>query len=169
VPSADRSNLIGRLVARGAWGAMLLIHVPILAAVMAAVLADPTGGERIASAAGLLVVTVLFLLKTLDVAWLRIGSARHSLLILLLAAAVVHHEALGTDPVTAPMTVVAAATGFEFARRSPQILRGLRTLLGTGRLSPPAVTAFVMTRDADCASLLNIGSVRTRGPPARGA
>lgn len=163
-----RRDLIGRLVARCAWAAMLLIHVPVLVAVLSSISATPDVWSRLASTAALTAVTALFLLKTLDVAWLRIGSSRHSVLVLLLAAAVFHHEVLGTDPVTAPMTVVATATGLELARQSPRLVRDLHALLATGRLSPLAVTGFVSTRDAVCAALLDTESSRPRGPPPAG-
>ncbi|MBT8484008.1 MAG: hypothetical protein HKO59_13205, partial [Phycisphaerales bacterium] len=62
---------------------------------------------------GLAATTTFFLLKTLDVRWLRLNSRRGSLIAVLLIAAIAHHEVLpaANEPLALVVSVTAVSAG----------------------------------------------------------
>lgn len=163
--TTNRRRIQTGLLARSAWGALFLIHAPIIAAVASSIASNPAAADRLASLAALVAVTAIFLLKTLDVPWLRIGTPRQTFWIALISAALVHHEALGSDQLTAPAAVVVAATGVEAARHAPRLTRILRDVLA---IRPPATLSpagLVTTERFVRPSPFDIPSLRSRGPP----
>lgn len=84
---------LARALARAGWGALAAIHVPILVSVLGSIGGGPSDG-RVGSAIALGAAIGLFVLKALDVRFLRLRSPRHACLAFCLATAIVHHDAV---------------------------------------------------------------------------
>lgn len=98
-PSTTARNVSAPwLVWRGAWAAMLLGHFPATLAALSAALEDPSAWAR------LLVLSLsqaFFLLKTLDVPWLRVRVTARSVFALSAAAALLHADLIAPSGATA--------------------------------------------------------------------
>jgi hypothetical protein len=95
------------------WACLALMHAPALVSATRSVLHQPSA-ETVVMWAALLATLSLFVLKSFDVRWLRLGSRRRTALTFVIASAFVHHEAIiaTTDeaaPVAVVTTVVAVA------------------------------------------------------------
>jgi hypothetical protein len=115
---------------RASWILLCLIHTPILMAVVIAIAADGPDRARLLSAAAMLIAQGLFLLKALDVRWLRLAAGWQTLIAATVITAIVHGDAMlaragaGASPATIAVTSIAAAGG---------LLRHGRQWIGAGR------------------------------------
>lgn len=125
------------LLARLWWASLIVIHLPILAAVVRSVTESGLSADRLGSLAALAATVALFAAKLSNARFLRLRSSRQTIIATCLATAIMHHEVFSAprqDWVTAPAIVVlaigaVAGSGSRLRRRARQITRAvLRTL-----------------------------------------
>ena len=125
------------LLARLWWASLIVIHLPILAAVVRAAFESGLSADRLGSLAALAVTVALFAAKLSNARFLRLRSNRQTIIATCLATAIMHHEVFAAprqEWVTAPAIVVlaigaVAGSNSRLRRRARQITRAvLRTL-----------------------------------------
>lgn len=154
-------------LARLGWAALAALH----AAIALRLTADDGGlAPHAGSVAALATTVVLFALKAADARFLRLPRRRHAAIAFLAATALVHHEAVVTPEVAAPVAVVAVLGGAEALRREAgpiaRALRRLRDALAVAPLPRPAFVGFATTPVAPNARPTRGGSAApARAPP----
>ena len=169
--SPARSRPILSVAARAWWALLVLVHLPALASAGRSVIAEPAGSNLLMGLALLLTVSV-FILKLLNVRFLRFR--RHEALVFVLACAVAHHEVAVDDGAGAIIyqTPIALATGviIEGLFRARRVLRVARR-----RLACPLARCLLAARacradatDALCCAqrVLLSRLAAPRAPPA---
>ncbi len=106
---SSRTHRLAPAARRAWWMLLILIHVPVLGSVGRSIFAHPEEGKWLPFVA-LCLTVLLFVLKLLDVRFLRFRTRRGATLAFLLVCAVVHHE------------VAASEVGREVLKQTPAIL-----------------------------------------------
>lgn len=162
------------------WLLLLAVHIPALLAVGGSVVRGEDAFS-IVSIVGLALTVAFFVLKCLDVAFLRLRGPGAKIAFLLVCA-VVHREAV-TSPIArqiidgSPMVLVAGAAAVGSSRRLRQRVRGrvqrwarsiviaIQRLIGQTEMVLRSVVGFVrQTRWRTGMALYRVGEP-TRGPP----
>lgn len=129
----SRTHRLAPAARRAWWALLILIHIPVLGSVGRSLLAHPERGNWLALAALCLTVLV-FVLKLLDVPFLRFRTRPGAAIVFLLICALVHRELATTQAAQevlklAPMVLV-VGVAIEGLRRSTSRLRhGIRLRL----------------------------------------
>jgi len=121
-PSRD---LMLKVLSRLWWALLIALHVPAVVSVFEGLVAEPTVGRSVAAVAVAITVAI-FVLKLIDVPFLRLGGHRRSALVFVLACSIAHHEVIAKDAageVTDVVPAVLVTGGFAL------VFRGLRTNL----------------------------------------
>ena len=87
---AWRSEVTRAKVLRALWLVMLAVHVPVLLRCLWSQSGPPSQDRNIIALVGLLLACVFFILKILDLPWLRFKTDRRSLFALALSVALLH-------------------------------------------------------------------------------
>ncbi len=133
----SRGSRIGAIARSLWWGGLILVHVPVLLSIGRSVLDRPATAEVLTWSV-LCLTVFLFVLKLLDVRFLRFRTRRTSVVAFALACALVHHEVVASDAGQAVVkhTPALLATGLlvEGLRRAHLKLRGAgRLMAAAGR------------------------------------
>ena len=92
----NRGLCIGAIVRSLWWGGLILVHVPVILSIGRSVLDRPATAEVLAWSV-LCLTVFLFVLKLLDVRFLRFRTRRTAVVAFALACALVHHEVVASD------------------------------------------------------------------------
>ncbi len=93
------------LISRLVWGSLMALHLAPMARLLPDAMAS---GENLGSVAALLVVQTLFVLKVLDVGWLRWRSRRTTIIALLLLGLAGHGDVAAQGAEQMPMAAPVA-------------------------------------------------------------
>lgn len=122
-----RGSRIGAIARSLWWGGLILMHVPVLLSIGRSVLDRPATAGVLAWSV-LCLTVFLFVLKLLDVRFLRFRTRRTAVVAFVLACALVHHEVVASDAGQAVIrqTPAVLVTGLliEGLRRAHLKLRG---------------------------------------------
>ena len=117
-------HFCGAMLCRAFWAGASILHVGPWVGATRSLLEQPSVAGFVAWL-GVALAIIFFVLKTLDVCWLRFGSRRQFALVFVVACALVHHEAAvdGVDEVAAVAVAVAVAVS------GAKVLSALRSSL----------------------------------------
>ena len=119
-------HLGGAAVCRALWAGVAALHALPWVAATRSLLEQPSVAA-FAAWLGLALTITLFVLKILDVRWLRLGSRRLTALVFLMSCALVHHEAaVEVDEAAAVAVVVTMGVAIAIT-----VLPGLHASLAT--------------------------------------
>jgi hypothetical protein len=168
--TASRATHFGRTAVRVVWGALALIHAPIVVLVTARLAVAGVEPALLAKAGALLLATSIFVLKTVDPRFLRIGTPAQNLVLILLCGALVHREALRTpvgDPVPPAAVLVTATLLSDRVRRLVPLVAGL-IAAGRAHLLPrPTLAGYATDSTVDAPRPTRLtGPCPPRGPPS---
>lgn len=92
-----RSCVAGSIASRAWWAMLVLIHLPALGRVGYNVVHAPASSSQLIGMGGLALTVGFFVLKLIDVRFLRLGGPKGTVPAFILACAVVHHDTASTE------------------------------------------------------------------------
>ena len=145
---SSRGSRIGAIARSLWWGGLILVHVPVLLSIGRSVLDRPATAEVLTWSV-LCLTVFFFVLKLLDVSFLRFRARPGTVLGFVLACALVHHEVVISDAGQAliKQTPAALMTGLvvEQVLRAHRRFRGVwRRMVAAPARCPVVVCAYGM-------------------------
>ena len=164
-------RMLYRLGWRAWWLLLILVHLPALSGVGRSALNPTSDGPGLVMGLAIILSVLFFLLKLLDVRFLRIGSRRCEVVAFILAFALVHHHfaasAVGSAAMQQAPAALATALAAAALSQGRRALRSIRSLAITlrQRLVPNPLWCTTIQRERSPQSLTAIQLCAARAPP----